>query len=61
MSQQFLTYLREERDRLNRWVAGLATVGDADNAEIVRLRMLNRKVEQQIDSWAYDLTSTGTG
>jgi len=61
MSQQFLTYLREERDRLNQWVAGLAAVGDADNAEIVRLRMFNRKVEQQIDSWAYDLASTGTG
>ena len=61
MSHRFLTYLREERDRLNRWVAGLPVVGDADNAEIARLRMLNRTVEQQIDRWASDLASTGTG
>jgi hypothetical protein len=60
MSHRFLTYLREERDRLNRWVAGLTLVEEADCAEIALLHMLNRTVEQQINRWACDLASTRT-
>jgi hypothetical protein len=51
MSPRFLAYLRKEQDRLNRWVAGLTAVGNADIAELDRLRRLSRTVEQQIDRW----------
>jgi len=57
MSHRFLTHLSEERDRLNRWIAGL-TVEDADDADIARLRRLNRTIEQQIDRWVCDLAPT---
>ena len=60
MSHRFLTHLREERDRLNRWIAGL-TVEDADDADMARLRRLNRTIELQIDRWARDLAPTRTG
>jgi hypothetical protein len=58
MSPRFLAYLRKEQDRLNRWVAGLTAVGNADIAELDRLRRLSRTVEQQIDRWASDLATT---
>lgn len=55
MPRRFLTYLRDERDRLRQFVADLASAGEVDGAAIARLRLLTQTVDQQIDWWASDL------
>ncbi|API61468.1 hypothetical protein BSL82_18695 (plasmid) [Tardibacter chloracetimidivorans] len=55
MAHPFLTFLRTERDRLNRYLMALTASSSAGEVEIARLRRLTCAVARLLDQWEADL------
>jgi hypothetical protein len=55
MPDQFLSYLQQERSRLDHELEQ-AQSGSAKPGEIARLRQLRNIVDDQLDRWSRDLT-----
>lgn len=59
MPGQFLSYLRQERDRLDRELEGRRVCSAADDREVRLHGQLRRIVDDQLARWTRDLEDVG--
>lgn len=55
MAEKFISYLRQEKQRLEQAIGKAETVAHPTAPEVKRLKALHRAVNEQIGRWMQDL------